>query len=79
VVAFLIRKSLKPWRKDRLRKAASLGSAIWPLIISTASNELCHKLIDASWEMRIEQISHGETLQVSVAFAVVEQAFERWN
>jgi hypothetical protein len=34
------------------------------------------RLIEAFRELKVQRISHCETLQVSVAFAVVEQAFE---
>jgi hypothetical protein len=46
--------------------------------ISASTNELCDRLIEAFRELKIQRISHSETLQVSVAFAVVEQAFEEF-
>jgi hypothetical protein len=46
--------------------------------ISADTNELCDKLIEAFRELKIQRISHSETLHVSVALAVVEQAFEEF-
>ena len=37
-----------------------------------------NKLIEAFAEMKIQRITHCEALRVTVAFAVVEQAFEEF-
>ena len=42
------------------------------------THELCDKLIESFGEMKIQRISHCEALRVTVAFAVVEQAFEEF-
>jgi len=47
-----------------------------PIIADT--NELCDKLIEAFRELKVQRISHYEALHVTVAFAVVEQAFEEF-
>jgi hypothetical protein len=46
--------------------------------ISGATDELCKKLIEGFSEMKIQQITHCETLRVVVAFAVMEQVFEEF-
>ena len=46
--------------------------------INAGTNELCDKLIEAFRDLKVQRIGHCETLRVSVAFAVVEQAFEEF-
>jgi hypothetical protein len=46
--------------------------------IIAGSNELCEKLVEAFSEMKIQRISHCQALRVTVAFAVMEQAFEEF-
>jgi hypothetical protein len=46
--------------------------------ISASTNELCDRLIEMFRELKLQRISYCETLQISVAFAVVERAFEEF-
>ena len=42
------------------------------------TGELCDRLIEAFRDLKVQRVSHSETLQLSVPFAVVEQAFEEF-
>jgi hypothetical protein len=42
------------------------------------SDELCSKLIEEFSELKIQQISHGGSLKITVAFASMEQELEEF-
>jgi hypothetical protein len=46
--------------------------------IRADSNELCSKLLEEFSELKIQQIRHGASLKVSLAFAAMEQEFEEF-
>jgi len=46
--------------------------------INAGTNELCDRLIEAFRDLKVQRLSQSETLQLSVAFAVLEQAFEEF-
>ena len=60
---------------QRLDREILLRFSMAEVRISASTNELCHGSHKAFRELKVQRISHCETLQVSVAFAVVEQAF----
>jgi hypothetical protein len=62
----------------RLNRQILLRFTMAELRISASTNELCDRLIEAFRDLKVQRVSHSETLQVSVAFAVVEQAFEEF-
>jgi hypothetical protein len=55
-----------------------LRFAVAQVRIVADSDELCSKLIEAFSELKIQQISHGGSLRVTVAFAAMEQEFEEF-
>ena len=64
---------------QRLDRQIVLRFSMAEVRISASTNELSDRLIEAFRELKVQRISHSETLQVSVAFAVVEQAFESFR
>jgi hypothetical protein len=46
--------------------------------INAGTGELCDRLTQGVPGLKVQRVSHSETLQVSVAFAVLEQAFEEF-
>ena len=62
-------------RRDR---EILLRFAVAQVRIVADSDELCSKLIEAFSELKIQQISHGGSLRVTVAFAAMEQEFEEF-
>ena len=62
----------------RLDRQIVLRFSMAEVRINAGTNELCDRLIEAFRDLKLQRVSHSETLQVSVAFAVVEQAFEEF-
>jgi hypothetical protein len=62
----------------RLDRQIVLRFSMAEVRISASTNELAGRLIEAFRDLKVQRITHSETLQVSVAFAVVEQAFEEF-
>jgi hypothetical protein len=58
----------------RLDRQIALRFGMAEVRINAGSSELCDRLIEAFRDLKVQRVSHSETLQVSVAFAVVEQA-----
>jgi hypothetical protein len=62
----------------RLDREIVLRFGMAEVRINAGTGELCGRLLEAFRDLKIQRITHSETLQVSLAFAVVEQAFEEF-
>ena len=46
--------------------------------INAITNEFCDRLTQGFPGLKVQRISHSETLRVTIAIVVVEQAFEEF-
>ena len=62
----------------RLDRQIALRFGMAEVRTNPGTGELCDRLIEAFRDLKVQRVSHSETLQLSVPFAVVEQAFEEF-
>jgi hypothetical protein len=65
-------------RQRNVPAGRQVGFSVAEVRINAGTGELCAGSPKAFRDLKVQRISHSETLQVSVAFAVVEQAFEEF-